>query len=390
MRILQVHNRYREPGGEDAVVDAERTLLTDGGHEVDLIEFDNPTTAVAATRTLLRAPWNQKNADAVVERARRFRPDVVHVHNTWFALSPVVFRAVAAAGFPTVATIHNYRLLCLNAQFYRDGRICEDCVGRWPWPGVLHRCYRSSAAQSGAVAVTIVGHRIVGTWEKHTDVVVALTSFAARYLASAGVPGGSIVVKPNTVADPGPRPSSPSSSDMLLFVGRLSPEKGIEDLLQAWASKPDSPRHLCIAGDGPLRATVESAVASSGSMSFLGRLESSEVADLMRRARSLVLPSRWFEGMPMVLVEAAAAGLPAIVPQHGALPGIVADGGLTYRSGSMTDLVRALVEMEDDRLVDDLGMSARTHYETTFRPEAGLESLERIYEIAIEKRAARK
>lgn len=377
MRILQVHTRYRQAGGEDAVVAGERSLLESAGHEVAVCELANPDEAQAAMAALVKAPWNAAAARRVVRTAEEFRPDVVHVHNTWFALSPAVFGALKKAGFPTVATIHNYRLACVNAQFYRDGRICTDCAGRFPWRGVVRRCYRDSAAQSAAVAVTIGTHRLVRTWEKDVDVVVALTSFAARQLRLGGVPGERIVVKPNWVRDPGERPAPPSGSDRVLFVGRLSPEKGVEDLIAAWNAVNTDGLRLTIVGDGPLSDRV---VATAGSgVEFLGRLDPVAIADLMTTSRALVLPSRWYEGLPMVLLEAMAAGMATVVPAHGALPEVAGEGGIVF---PIADMKSALQGLRSDDEVDRLGAASRARYVSEFGPEEGLRRLEAVYHLA--------
>lgn len=389
MRILQVHTRYRERGGEDAVVEGERDLLRMAGHDVDLLEFHNPASRVDAATSLFRAPWNRRAAQSVVEAAEGYGADVVHVHNTWFALSPAVVPALSRAGFPTVVTIHNYRLSCVNAIHYRDNRICEDCVGKVPWRGVIHRCYRNSAAQSGMVALTIASHRVRDTWDKDADVVVCLTGFAGQYLEAAGVSPQTIIVKPNAVADPGNRPNPPSTSDVLLFVGRLSPEKGLSDLFDAWLTADRAGMRLGVVGDGPLRSTAVDMARRAADVEFLGRLSGSAVAEEMKRSRALVLPSRSFEGMPMVLLEALAAGLPTIVPHHGALPEIVGRGGLTYRSGSIPDLARAIGATTDDRTVDSLGIGSRAEFEDNFTLTLGREGLERVYKAAIGRRSQR-
>lgn len=251
MKVLQVHTRYRKAGGEDSVVQTEGDLLRKAGHDVLLHGLDNPMTSREAAKDLIRAPWNRLAARRVAETAYEFGADVIHVHNTWFALSPAVFTTVRQAGFPVVATVHNYRLSCVNALHYRDGSVCEDCVGRMPWRGVIHRCYRGSAAQSAVVAVTIGTHRVAGTWQKNVDVIIALTSFAAANLVVAGVPPERIVVKPNVVEDPGPRVKPASKSRRLLFVGRLTEDKGIIDLLDAWAATGSRNLELQIVGDGP-------------------------------------------------------------------------------------------------------------------------------------------
>jgi hypothetical protein len=178
MKILQIHNKYRQPGGEEGVVATEASLLREGGHEVIQHVAQNPSSAIAATRGLILAPWNPGVARAAQELAEDHRPDIAHVHNTWFVLSPSIYKGLRSAGVPVVLTLHNYRLLCTNGSLFRDGRPCFDCVGTNPWHGVRHRCYRNSAAMSAVAATTIALHRHRGTWDQEVDLFLALTDFA--------------------------------------------------------------------------------------------------------------------------------------------------------------------------------------------------------------------
>lgn len=340
----------------------------------------NPVAPGEAAKDLIRAPWNRSAARHVAETALEFDADVVHVHNTWFALSPAVFATVRNEGFPVVATVHNYRLSCVNALHYRDGSVCEDCVGRMPWRGVIHRCYRGSASQSAVVAVTIGAHRLAGTWERDVDAVIALTSFAATRLATAGVPSERIVVKPNVVEDPGPRVNPASTSRRLLFVGRLTEDKGVTDLVDAWHEAAPLDLELLIVGDGPLWSKLQS--SAQHTISMTGSIPADEVRSLMLGARALVLPSRWFEGLPMVLVEALSCGLPVVVPDHGALPEVAGEAGITFAAGDRGQLARALSSLESDSLVADKSAAALQRYRERFTPWKGLADLEEIYEMA--------
>jgi glycosyltransferase involved in cell wall biosynthesis len=284
---------------------------------------------------------------------------------------------VDASGFPVVATIHNYRLACVNALLYRDGRPCLDCVGRLPWPGVLHRCYRGSATQSAAVAVTIATHRARRTWHQDVSRIIVLTRFAAEVLIRSGIAESRIVVKPNAVADPGPRPRPPSMSDSVLFVGRFTEEKGVLDLVQSWGRARVEGLRLTMIGSGPLLDVIRA--SGSPGIDLPGQIPPFEVRRLMLEARALVLPSRWFEGMPMVLLEAMAAGLPVVVPAHGDLVDTAGSGGLPFQALDVDSLAGALRALSDDGTVDTMGASSRSEYLSRFTPTESASSLLRIY-----------
>jgi glycosyltransferase involved in cell wall biosynthesis len=377
MRILQVHTHYRQPGGEDAVVATEAALLRRAGHQVLTHRPENPVGPRAAA-ALAAAPWNEVQARAIARQVVRLRPDVVHVHNTWFATSAAVFRAVRRAGVPVVMTLHNYRLVCAAATLFRDGAPCTDCVGTHPWHGVEHACYRGSRPQSAIAAATIALHQRRGTWHRDVDRFIALTDFGRAQFITGGLPTERIVVKSNSVDDPGPRVLPPSASDVVICLGRLSAEKGLGGLLDAWSRAPARLR-LVIVGTGPLEASLR-ARAPEG-VEFLGALPPDDVAALLLRSRALVFPSMSFEGQGLVALEAAAAGLPVILSDHGAMSDLFSPGAdeLVFPPGDVDALAARLAQLDDDRFVDDHGRFTRRRFEERYTHATALERLEDTY-----------
>ena len=382
MRVLQVHAGYRQAGGEDAVVDAEAKLLRTAGHEVVQFQVENPTGPAAATLALGMAPWNPAAARALRRVAKAVRPDVAHVHNTWFALSPAVLPALKRAGVPVVMTLHNYRLLCANAQLYRDGGPCEDCVGRSPWAGVRHRCYHGSGTLSTPVAVTIALHRRRGTWHRDVDLFLALNSFARSVLVRGGLPADRIQVKPNFVPDPGPRRLASAQSRTLLCIGRLVEQKGVDVLLDAWSRAGDRRFELVVVGDGPARSGLERRGVPG--VRFTGRLDGPEVRALMLSARALAFPSRSYEGQPMVVLEALAAGLPVVASGLGGMPELLGPSGAGWlaEAGDPGSWAAALERLGDDGGVDRAGTAARALYERSFTERTAAQALIDAYRRA--------
>ncbi|MDP8929379.1 MAG: glycosyltransferase [Actinomycetota bacterium] len=381
MRILQVHNRYRLPGGEDVVVAAERELLERAGHEVVVHQETNPSGTVESAWKLARAPWNRDAAEIVRNLARWVRPDVAHVHNTWFALSPAVIPALRAANVPVVMTLHNYRLICANAQLFRDGRPCEDCVGTHPWHGVRHACYRGSPSASASAAATIAVHNRRGTWDGDVEIFLALTQFARDRFIAGGLPPDRVRVKPNFVGDPGPRLQPPSASDYLLYVGRLSPEKGLLVALEAARRLGQRQWRLLVVGDGPLRQQAE-ALAVPG-VEFTGWLPREDVCSLMHGARGLIFPSVWYEGFALTIVEAMAAGLPVIASRLGGTPDVLGpDAGWLAPPGDAHSWRDALAQTDEDVRVDAAGHAGRRRWRERYSPQVALPQLEQLYETA--------
>lgn len=385
MRILQVHAAYRIPGGEDAVVAAERELLRSGGHDVTVHEVANPTGTLETLRGLARAPWNAEAARAVRSAVRREHPDVVHVHNTWFALSPAVVAAAHGEGAAVVATLHNYRLLCVQAELFRDGGPCEDCVGRSPLPGVVHACYRGSRPQSAVVAATLALHRRRGTWTDDVDALVATTDFARDRFVAGGLERDKIVVVPHAVADPGPRRAPPSSSDEILLLGRVTQAKGADVVL---AASDVLRRHgLVLALAGHVEAADELRARHPG-VRVLGPLPRGQALERLQRARALVFPSRTYETFGLVLVEAMAAGTPVVASDRGGTPEVLGSGpGRLVAPGDVSAWRAALETLADGAAVDVAGAAGRQRWADTFSPSVGRRRLEEVYATA---RAARR
>jgi glycosyltransferase involved in cell wall biosynthesis len=380
LRILQVHTRYREQGGEDAVVAAEGELLAAAGHEVFLHAAQNPSGAVRTGASLAMSAWNLLAARELRGIAEQLRPDIAHVHNTWYALSPSVLSALTAADVPVVMTLHNYRLLCANASLFRDGHVCEDCVGSHPWHGVRHRCYRGSLAASAPAATTIALNRTLGTWNRHVRLFLTLNDFARTRFIRGGLPAHKLLVKPNFVSDPGGRLHPPSQSRTILYVGRLSTEKGIEPLLDAWDAGDFSGFELVLVGDGPLRSALEQrprpGVRLTGSLSHEG------VLDCMLRSRALVFPSVLYEGQPMVVLEALACGLPVLASGLGGNAELLREDWLVS-AGERVAWSAALRRLEDDEWVNQAGVDARQLYERRFDHQTARRLLEEAYRTAL-------
>jgi len=379
VRILQAHTRYRQAGGEDAVVAAEAKLLRSGGHEVARLEARNPAGAAAAAGAMATAAWNAAAARRMTDRIAEFAPDVVHVHNTWFAMSPSVVQAARRKGVPVVLTLHNYRLMCSNGLLFRDGRPCTDCVDSHPWHGVVHRCYRGSATASVVAATNIAVNRSRGTWRNCVDAYIAMTEAARPLFVAAGLPSDRIVVKPHFVSDPGSRRQAPSASRTVLYVGRLEVGKGIEVLLRAWRQLGDTDLELLVIGDGPLRASLEQ-LAPAG-VRFSGWLPREQVREHLLTARAFAFPSEWYEPFGLVVVEAMAAGLAVTGSRIGGVDELLGTSGADQLvpPGDAEALASSLERLREDGMADRVGALMRRRYEERFTPAANLPLLEGIY-----------
>ncbi|MBD2715320.1 glycosyltransferase family 4 protein [Microvirga sp. STR05] len=395
LRILLIHNFYQQPGGEDAVFRSERDLLRTYGHAVETLEFHNAEIeagALGKLRAGLRGFYNPGSARRLRKAIARFRPDVLHIHNLFPVGSPALLWAARAAGVPVVMTLHNYRLICPGALLYTDGKLYEASVHRlFPWDAVRRRLYRNSALQTATVAAITGLHKLLGTWRWGVSRYITLTHFARqRYLnSSLRLRPEQLVYKPNFLADPGPPVAGTERANHLLFVGRLSPEKGLHTLLAAAATHA---LPLVIVGDGPLRAEVEACAAATPSVRYVGSANAAGVAEAMRHCRALVMPSECVEGMPMVVLEAFATGTPVLAARRGGPGEMVRPGsnGLLFEPGDAQGLAQAArYLLADEELAARLGEGGRASYEALYTPASNYTCLLSIYQEVVAKGSGR-
>jgi glycosyltransferase involved in cell wall biosynthesis len=392
MNILIIHNFYTQPGGEDVVFAAEKALLHERRHEiVEFVRRNDEINGIHYLGASVSVVWSRDSQRALRRLIETVRPDVAHFHNTFLRISPAAYYACKDTGIPVIQTLHNYRLLCPSAIFFRDGHACENCLGKFiPWPGVLHRCYRDSRAATGAVATMLVVHRLLRTWQQKVDVFIALTEFARQKFIQGGLPADRIVVKPNFVhPDPGP---GAHDGGYALFAGRLSPEKGVRTLLAAW-ERLGAGIPLKIAGDGPLAREIARACERHPLIEWLGAQPLERVYALMGAAALVIAPSECYETFGRVVVEAYAKGTPVIASDLGALAELVEDGrtGLRFRPRDPEDLA-AKVEWActHPRELAAMGREARREYELKYTAERNYELLMEIYRLAIERARSRR
>ncbi|MFE2941780.1 glycosyltransferase [Streptomyces sp. NPDC059255] len=395
MRVLVVHNRYAsaQPSGENTVVDQEVALLREAGHRVGVFERRSDDIAARSLPSKaalpLLVPWNPAVRAELAARLRAERPDVVHVHNVFPLLSPAVLAACADAGVPAVATLHNYTQVCPPGTLRRDGRPCAECVGSSPLPAVRHGCYRNSRLATVPLAVSLSVNR--RRWWTGVERFFCISAAQREVLVRAGMPAERLAVKHNFVPDPGARRAG--SGEHLLYLGRLAEAKGVRLLMAAWddiAAGGGVGVPLVIAGAGPLEREVTAWAAGRDDVRYVGLYDPAECRRALARAVAVVAPSTWLEAFGLVVVEAMAAGVPAVAAGHGAFTELVEDGvtGLLHRPGEPASLASCLRRItagpERNR---EMGRAARRRYERDFSPAVGLERLVEGYRTAIAVRS---
>jgi glycosyltransferase involved in cell wall biosynthesis len=395
MKIMMVHNAYQQRGGEEVVFESEKRLLERNGHEVVPYVRSNMELQDASLLDRLalvpRMIWSSKSRREFLALLDAERPDLVHIHNTFMVISPSIYSACTARDVPVVQTLHNFRLLCPAANFFRDGSICEACVDHTLLPSIQHGCYRNSRGATAGVATMLAFHRALDTWRTSVSRFIALTEFARNKFIRSGFSPNSFVVKPNFAdRDPGERAQP---GDYAVFVGRLDGPKGVRVLLDAWKKLPVQ-YPLQIVGDGPERAAMEAQVRELqlSEIAFRGRLSRAETIEIVKGARFVIAPSLWYEGFPMCIVESFSCGTPVLCSRLGALSEIVEDHstGLHFNPGDAQDMA-STIEWAWNHPPDlvKMGHAARAKYESAYTPQRNYALLMEIYEQALATRPSR-
>jgi len=381
MRILSIHNAYKIRGGEDVSAAAEQNLLRSYGHEVDVYEESNDQIdQIPSAQLAMRTLWSRQSYKIVTEKLRARPYDIVHVQNFFPLISPSIYYAAKAEKVPVVQTLRNYRLLCPNALFFREGKVCEDCLGKAiPYSGIVHSCYREDAIASAAVTAMISSHRFLKTWSNAVDCYITLTQFAQQKMIEGGLPANKVVVKPNFV-DPEPQLGT-GTGGYAIYVGRLSVEKGIDTLLAAW-EKLETPIPLKIVGDGPLSGLVVEAAQQQPHIEWLGRRPMSEVHSLMGEALFSVFPSKWYETFGRVAIEAFATGTPVMAARIGAIAELVKPGytGWHFEPGDADSLAAQIdTALNYPEKLSQMRRNARAEFEAHYTGKQNYRQLIDIY-----------
>lgn len=385
LKIMVVHNRYLQPGGEDAVYEAEATLLEQRGCEVIRFEETNQPAGglISKIETAASCTWSLSSHRRIAALLKQHKPDVVHFHNFFQQVSPSAYYACQDAGVPVVQTLHNFRLICAAATLSRDGKVCEECLEQGIWHGLKYNCYRGNKMATAALALMVDFHRRRQTWATKVDRYIALTEFARRKLVEGGLPPERFSVKPNFVLpDPGPR-SFESPGDYALFVGRIDETKGLPVLVEAWRRLTVNVP-LVILGDGNYRPQLEASLRESGlgNIEYRGRATREQMFAAMKQARFLVFPSIWYEGFPVTIAEAYACGVPVLASRLGSMEELILDGitGLHFEAGNPDDLAATVARAwRDPEEMLAMGRAARVEFDSKYTADRNYDMLVEIY-----------
>jgi glycosyltransferase involved in cell wall biosynthesis len=396
MKVCLVHNFYQSasPSGEDAVFRNEVELLKKNGIEVVKYEKYNDEVVTHSDRlkVALTTAWSRRAYRDLKALLAIEKPDIAHFHNIWYLISPSAYYACKDAGVPVVQTLHNFRMFCVNGLLMRNGRVCEECIGKIPWKGIKYGCYRHSRLYSLPVAVTAGFHNIAGTWKNKVDAYIALTEFGKKKFIECGLPRDKIFVKPNFL----PEPPDPNHTDegYAIFIGRLSAEKGLSVLINAFSIlrlNLSKLIHIKIIGDGPLGESLRQTIRAGKieDIEFTGGKSFAESMNLLQHARFMIMPAICYEGFPMVIREAFACGKPVIASCLGAMAELVEDGktGLLFEPGNPEDLASKMRWMiENEKACIGMGRNARKVFEEKYTAERNFELLLNIYQKVMIKR----
>ena len=389
MRVITVHNYYQQPGGEEQIWSTESALLESYGHEVLRYTLDNDEINGANPLLLAKnTVWNSGVYQELRSLIRQQKPQIAHFHNTFPMISPAAYYAVKDEGIPVVQTLHNYRLLCPNALFFRQGQVCEDCLGKtFSLPGVVRGCYRGSRPASAVVAATMGFHSLLGTWSQAVDVFIAYSRFAMDKFIQGGLPAQKLAFKTNFL-HPAPQPGT-GEGGYALFVGRLSVEKGLGVMLDAWRQLGGK-IPLKILGDGPMAGLVTEAVKEMPEIEWLGRIPLEQVYEVVGNAAFLVFPSEWYETFGRVAIEAFAKGTPVVASKIGAITELIDHQrtGLHFSPSDPKDLADKVEWLlAHPQELSRMRQEARAEFEAKYTAADNYKRLMEIYQSAISEKS---
>jgi len=389
LNILIAHNFYKQRGGEDVIFESESKLLEDHGHNIYRYAISNKDIngTFKSLAAGVSAVYNSASARRIKEVIADFNPDVIHVHNFWPMISPAIFYEAKKANVPIVHSIHNFRLLCPSAYLYFDHAIYEKSINKvFPFDAIRKGVYRNSKIQTAVLAFMTAYHNKMGTWKNKIDQFIINTEFAKKkFLASSlELTDSQFYVKPNFVPDYQQDSHQRQRLDQYLFVGRLSEEKGLEVLVETF-KRLKLP--ITIVGDGPLKNLVEQAANECPTIHYVGFKNKQEVIEYLKTTRAMILPSLWYEGLPMTLMEAFCMGAPVIASNLGAMAETIVHGenGLLFETGSSVALEKQLNQLEqNENLRQKLASGARNAYLSRYTPEINYKMLVEVYQKAME------
>ena len=385
MKILIIHNHWLEEGGEDRVVNSEINLLRNYGHQVVVYIRSNKEFKYLSIRDKIRfflfdIIWSKKSYDEINDIIGKEKPDIAHIHNIFFMITPSIYYVLRDRKIPIVQTVHNYRFFCPSGIFYRKGKICEECLDGNFIPAILHKCWRNSYILSYFFSNCLAKHFTNNTFKKKIDVYIALSKFSKNKFIEKGLAEERIFIKPNFLEID--KPEMTDDQNFFLFVGRLADYKGVDVLISAFRI---SGLPLKIIGTGPRYKDMQEKTKSMPNIELIGRLPFERVLEYIRKSYCVIFPSECYENMPRVIIESFACGVPVIASNFGAAEELIEDGlnGFLFEASNSRDLAKKVSLLFDDmRLCERLGIGARTVYEQKFMPDKNYEILMDIYKKA--------
>lgn len=387
-KILVVHNYYQIPGGEDTVVENEVKLLKENGHKVILYNRNNNEIKNFSMIKKILLPFmmifNLRTYREIRKIIKEENIDIVHVHNTLNLVSPAVYYAALSLKVPVIQTIHNFRLLCPSGTFYRDGHICEDCVAKGMRCSIKHGCYRESKLQTLIYVFNLKIHQFLGVYGKIN--YIALTEFNKEKLLNfKQIEDKRIFIKPNFSENSINMVPYEQRDDYFVFVGRIDKLKGIEMLLQAWKTMGKEALELIICGTGPEEEWCKKYIEENEllKIKMMGFLSIREVNKMIAYSKALILPTQWYEGFPMVIVEAYSNGTPVIGSNLGNTGNIIKENktGLKFSANSLKELSECIEKIKQNNTICD---SVIQEYRENYTKEKNYEILKAIYDKVYE------
>jgi glycosyltransferase involved in cell wall biosynthesis len=406
MNILQINNYFYIKGGSEKYFFEVSQLLKRHNHEVIFfsvhdnnnnidagsnvyfgkeMSFDINQSFFERIETALRMLYSFENNKIMRNLLIHYKIDIAHAHNIYHRVNPSVLVELTKKEIPVVMTLHDYKICCPIYTFYRNGNICTECIKNSRLRIIKHKCTKGSLMLSLFHYIESTFHNLIGLYKKNINMFICPSKFSLRKHAEGGIPEDKLVHIPNFINVSEFNPNY-ESGDYILYVGRLSKEKGIFTLLKA--VKGIDVR-LKIVGDGPIRKDCEEFVSENSikNVEFLGYKTGNELKEIIRNCNFLIIPSEWYENAPMTIIEAFAYGKPMIGANIGGIPEMIIAGetGLLFQAGDYNELREKIIYLlNNPSLITKMGKMAREKAESEYSEEIHYQRLIEVYKKVLE------
>ncbi len=409
MKILFAHKFFHPAGGPETVLFQSMEALQKMGHEVipfsmrrpgnlptpyskyfvTEVNYHDPNGSFLRKLKMATSLVYSREAKKKMELLiREQKPDIAHLHNIYHQLSPSILLPLKKHNIPIVMSLHDFKLVCPNYTFLRDGQVCEECEGKHFYKAIKYKCVKDSYLKSTISAVEMHLHKLFKIYERNIDRFIVLSQFSKERFVRYGLPEEKIILLPNPIEIPSFRKQE-GKDKHVLFFGRLSDKNGIFTLIKAMRRLPEI--KLLVLGEGEQQELILDYLRENkmGNVELVGFLSGEKLKKTIANCSFLVFPNNCYHNCPMSILESFASGKPVIGSNLGSVPELVKDGitGHLFEPRDEKDLAKKIKCLyENPQMIEKMGQNARRKVEENYSAEKYYPKLLQIYEELIQEK----